>query len=178
MLKKHTTGKPKHELRHDKSTCVVCRNRQEFDIPDHLIEQLTDRNVVIFAGGGVSTERDTVFPWTFYDEVHGILGLPDEEKPAFPKLMSLFCKGPNGRRKLLEHIRRRLSYVRSFPELYRRATEFHRELSTLFYVDTYVTTNWDDLFSSKSAAPLLSLVLPISRCGMFAVGRYLSFTGR
>jgi hypothetical protein len=42
--------------------------------------------------------------------------------------------------------------VRSFPELYRMATRFHRELSTFFYVDTYVTTNWDDYFEIECGA--------------------------
>src|SRR5207249_9303668 len=55
-----------HELVHDSSTCVMCRNRREFVVPDHLLKQLTKRDVVIFAGAGVSTETSTVFPWTFY----------------------------------------------------------------------------------------------------------------
>jgi hypothetical protein len=71
--------------------------------------------------------------------------------------MSLFCVRPDGRRELLEKIRNRLAYVSSFPELYRTATRFHRELSTLFYVDTYVTTNWDDYFEREcGATPLVN----------------------
>jgi len=66
--------------------------------------------------------------------------------------METFCKRPNGRRELLEKIRKRLLYVRSFPELYRTATRFHRELSTLFYIDTYFTTNWDDYFERECGA--------------------------
>ena len=68
----------------------MCQNRQEFMVPDHLMKQLTSRKVVIFAGAGVSTETPTVFPWSFYDEIHETLGLSEENKPAFPKLMSLF----------------------------------------------------------------------------------------
>jgi SIR2-like domain len=130
----------------------MCQNQQEFVVPDHLIKQLASRNAVIFAGAGVSTETPTVFPWSFYEEIHEALGLSEEDKPAFPKLMSLFCERPDGRRQLLERIRARLSYVRSFPELYRTATRLHRELSTLFYVDTYFTTNWDDYFERECGA--------------------------
>ena len=51
--------------------------------------------------------------------------------------MSRFCPDrPDGRQRLLERILARLRYVESFPELYQQATRFHRELSTLFYVDT------------------------------------------
>ena len=107
---------------------------------------------MIFAGAGASTETSAVFPWTFYDEIHRDLGLAGDDKPSFPKRMSLFCQKPNGRRELLEKLRRRLSYVRSFPELYRSATRFHGELSTFFYVDTYITTNWDDYFEREWGA--------------------------
>jgi len=116
------------------------------------MRQLTQRNVVVFAGAGVSTETATVFPWTLYDEIHKALGLSNDNKPPFSRLMTLFCERPDGRRELLERIRARLAYVRSFPELYRTATRFHRELSTLFYIDTYVTTNWDDYFERECGA--------------------------
>jgi hypothetical protein len=152
MRSKKRLLKAERALVHDKSTCVVCQNEQEFEIPDHLMKQLTAGNAVIFAGAGVSTETREVFPWTFYEEIHKALGMPQEDKPAFPKLMSLYCKRPDGRRELLEKLRARLSYVQSFPELYRTATQFHRELSTLFYVDTYLTTNWDDYFERECAA--------------------------
>ena len=98
-----------------------------------------------------------VFPWTLYDEIHRDLGLASEDKPPFPELMSLYCTRPDGRRSLLEKIQARLAYVHSFPELYRTATQFHRELATLFYIDTYVTTNWDDYFEEEcGATPFVS----------------------
>jgi hypothetical protein len=81
-----------------------------------------------------------------------VLGLAEEDKPAFPKLMSLFCERPDGRRELVQKIRARIAYVSSFPELYDTATRFHRELSTFFYVDTYCTTNWDDYFERECGA--------------------------
>jgi hypothetical protein len=98
-----------------------------------------------------------VLPWTFYEEIHRALGMPEADTPAFPKLMSIYCKRPDGRRELMERLRARLLYIRSFPELYWTATRFHRELSTLFYVDTYLTTNWDDYFEREcGATPLVN----------------------
>jgi hypothetical protein len=152
MRSKTASRKAKHDIVHDKSMCIVCRDEQEFEIPDHLMKQVTSRNAVIFAGAGVSTETRTVFPWTFYEEIHDAIGMSQEDKPAFPKLMSLYCKRPDGRRELLERLRARLAYIQSFPELYQTATRFHRELSTLFYVDTYFTTNWDDYFERECGA--------------------------
>jgi len=66
--------------------------------------------------------------------------------------MSMYCHQPDGRRKLLEKLRRRFQYVEAFPELLRAATRFHQEISTLFYIDTYVTTNWDDYFERYCGA--------------------------
>jgi len=135
----------------------MCRDRHAFIVPDHLLKQLSKQNVVIFAGAGVSTETASVFPWSLYDEIHESLGLAEDNKPAFSKLMSLYCARPDGRRELLERVRARLAYIRGFPEIYRAATRFHRELSTLFYVDTYVTTNWDDFFEREcGATPLVN----------------------
>src|SRR5579862_1416490 len=127
----------------------MCRNQREVAIPEHLINELTSGNVVVFAGAGVSTETDAVFSWTLYEDIHHDLGLPATEKPDFPRLMEMFCQLPDGRQRLLEKIERRLSYVSSFPELYRLATRFHREISTLFYIDSYFTTNWDDYFERE-----------------------------
>lgn len=148
-------GRPKipeasHCQAHNQSACVFCKNFHEFELPDHLLDQLQLGNVVIFAGAGISTESRLVFPWTFYEEIQGALGLG--ETPPFPKLMSLLCATPDGRRKLLEKLSERFSYVRAFPEIYRVATRFHRELATVFYIDTYVTTNWDDYFERECGA--------------------------
>jgi hypothetical protein len=66
--------------------------------------------------------------------------------------MSQLCNQSNGRAKLLRKIKDRFDYIRSFPELYRIATRFHRELSTLFLVDTIVTTNWDSFFEDECGA--------------------------
>lgn len=137
---------------HDASKCEFCRHFRDFALPDHLLDALTKGNVVVFAGAGVSTENSLVFPWTLYEQVHGLLKLPDTEKPPFPELMGRYCAQPDGRRALLEKIRERFAYVTGFPELYRIASRFHQELSTLFYIDTYVTTNWDDYFERECGA--------------------------
>lgn len=141
---------------HDKSKCVFCSSFRDFELPDHLIDHLAKGDVVIFAGAGVSTENRTVFPWTFYEEIHSELKLKDSDKPSFPELMSVYCKGPDGRIKLIQRIHKRLNYVSSFSELYYNATRFHRELSTLFYIDTIITTNWDDYFERECGAVPLS----------------------
>lgn len=118
---------------------------------------MTKRNIAVFAGAGVSTETDAVFSWTLYDEVRKELSLADGEKPAFPDLMERYCQRADGRRRLLEKIQQRFSYVGSFPELYGVATRFHRAISTLFHIDSYFTTNWDDYFEREcSATPLVN----------------------
>lgn len=141
-----------HEPSHDRKNCDQCRYNNDVQIPDHLIEQLVDGKLVVFAGAGISTEDRRVHNSTFYDEVHYELKLPLEERPSFPKLMSLYCEQPDGRKRLLERLYKRFQYIDSFPELYDLATRFHTELSTLFYVDTIVTTNWDDYFERECGA--------------------------
>jgi hypothetical protein len=152
MRKNKLPTPPNHEKVHEQSNCAIFGNFHYFEPPDHLIQQLTSGNVVIFAGAGVSTEVRTVFPFTFYDEIHTALGLGGKNKPSFPALMSMYCKKPDGRRKLLEALRRRLAYISAFPELFRLATRFHREISTLSYINTYITTNWDNYFETICGA--------------------------
>src|SRR5258708_25343782 len=125
-----------HAKGHQKTNCGFCRNFHDFELPDHLLNQLKSGKVVFFAGAGISTEVLTVFPLTFYDKIRRDLKLDQDDKPTFPALMSMYCKRPDGRRELLEKLRSRFSYVDSFPELVRAATRFHSEISTLFYVDT------------------------------------------
>ena len=152
MRKKVSPTLAGHSKTHVATNCAFCRNFHEFSIPDHLIEQLKERKVVVFAGAGVSTEARTVFPFTFYDEIHGDLRLGRHERPTFPALMTMFCKQPDGRRKLLEKLRSRFDYIETFPELLSAATRFHNEIATLFYVDTFITTNWDNYFERYCGA--------------------------
>lgn len=141
-----------HEKAHERTNCAFCRNFHYFELPDHLLDQLTKGNLVVFAGAGISTETSTAFSFTFYDGIRAELRLDPKNKPPFPAVMSMYCKQPDGRRKLLEKLRSRFSYVEAFPELLRAATRFHQEISTLFYIDTYVTTNWDDYFERYCGA--------------------------
>ena len=71
--------------------------------------------------------------------------------------MQVLCDRPDGRKNLLQKIQQRFAYVSSFQELYRTATSFHRALSTLFYIQDIVTTNWDDYFERECGAiPLVT----------------------
>jgi hypothetical protein len=85
MGPKRPPVEPRHDnLTHDKSNCEHCRNRQEFELPDHLLDQVLKRDAVIFAGAGVSTESRMVFPWTLYDEIpRSRVGV--RRQTAFPK---------------------------------------------------------------------------------------------
>jgi len=51
-----------------------------------------------------------------------------------------------------------MDYLRSFPEVYRNATTFHREIATIPFVEEIFTTNWDDLFETECGA--LPVVTP------------------
>ena len=133
-------------------TCIICQNKLPFDIPDQLYETFLKGDIVLFAGAGISTENRSVFPYTLYEEVCGDIKIKPSEGSSFPKVMDKFCNQPNGRSMLLQKIRNRFSYIWSFSELYLRATAFHQELSTLYPIDTIVTTNWDDYFEKKCGA--------------------------
>jgi hypothetical protein len=141
-----------HGKAHEKTDCAFCRNFHDFEIPGHLLNQLKQGNLVVFAGAGISTETSTAFGFKFYDQIRAELRLAPENTPPFPVVMSMYCRQPDGRRKLLEKLKNRFSYIEAFSELLRAATRFHQEISTLFYVDTFVTTNWDDYFERYCGA--------------------------
>ncbi len=134
-----------------KCECHICRNNLPFEIPSELIESLVDGNLVLFAGAGVSTENDSIFKQTFYEDIRDELDLKDEDLP-FPKLMSKFCSLKNGRQKLLEKIKSRFDYCLQFQELYYFASAFHREIAPIFMIQDIFTTNWDDYFERECAA--------------------------
>lgn len=137
--------------------CEACKNNHPFEIPDDLYEAFVKGSVVIFAGAGVSTESAQVFPYKFLDEIRDELEGEVAADSLFPDVMSSYCSRPNGRAKLLRKIRRRFNYVRSFPQLYRIATSFHRELSTVPLIHSIVTTNWDTYFEREcGAVPFVS----------------------
>lgn len=131
--------------------CITCKNNNPFDVPDHLIEEIKSGNVVVFAGAGISTERNGLLPFTLYEDVCSELGYDKKEK-SFPSIMSEYCIKPDGRIKLLEKIRYRFDMIKSFRELYDDATRFHKELATIPFINTIITTNWDTYFEDETKA--------------------------
>ncbi len=70
--------------------------------------------------------------------------------------MSLYCKAKS-RRTLLHKIKNRFDYMKLFPEVYRDASMFHSELSTIPYIEEIITTNWDDHFEREcDATPIVT----------------------
>jgi len=137
---------------HNPKNCAICRNNSDFELPEHLYNELLAERVILFAGAGVSTENSVVMPFTLYEEIAEELNLAEKQRPNFPSLMSLFCDRPDGRRELLRKIRSRFQYISSFPNLYSMATRFHNEVATLFKIESIVTTNWDDYFERECDA--------------------------
>ncbi|QOR67141.1 SIR2 family protein [Cytobacillus suaedae] len=138
--------------------CEFCKNNRNFNLPSDIIEAVQNRNLVVFAGAGVSTESRSVYNYTLYEEIRDLLNLDQSTNLSFSELMSQYCNQPNGRAKLLRKIKERLDYVGSFPELERRASSFHKELSTIHQITEIITTNWDDLFERKcGAVPIVTI---------------------
>lgn len=131
--------------------CVICQNNKPFDMPEEIITSVQSGDLVLFCGAGISTEGKTVLPYSFYSSIQEEL---DMDNPALPfsELMQLYCDQANGRKKLLQAIRKRFQYIHSFPELERQATAFHRELSEIYQIRTIITTNWDTYFEKCCGA--------------------------
>ena len=126
--------------------CAICKNYHDFTPPNDLFKALVNHELVIFAGAGISTENKNVFPSTLYEDVlEELEDLSDPDIP-FSAVMSKYCRKTGDKQALIDHIRRRIDYVQSFPELYRSATTFHKQLARLPCIDEIVTTNWDDFF--------------------------------
>ena len=138
------------ESEREARSCLLCRDDLPFDVPQHLLEALQCKRLVVFAGAGVSTEREGLLPHTFYEDVKS--EVDDDTGFSFPQLMSRFCDRPDGRSQLLLKVRERIGYVVSHPELYEDATRFHRELATVWQITEIVTTNWDDFFEKECGA--------------------------
>ena len=136
--------------------CEICRLKKPFSMPEQLTDQYIEGNLVIFAGAGISTESDEVLKETLYERLSWKYDNKDYHLD-FPQLMQSIESLPDGRLKLLSEIQERFEYIRSFPELYRAATRFHRALATLWKIDTIITTNWDDFFEREcNAIPFVS----------------------
>lgn len=137
--------------------CENCQNKLPFDLPNEIIEATIKGDLVIFAGAGTSTEAKGIFPASLYDEI--AFEVNSEKELDFPNLMSAFCsKKPNGRQKLLQKIKNRVDYCHQFQELYGQATDFHKELSSIYHIKSIITTNWDDFFEREAGA--IPIVIP------------------
>ena len=100
--------------------CEICKRNKKFRMRPNCWT-LSGRNVVVFAGGGISSEDRVVLPTPFYESIADEIGLMQAHVVDFPNLMSRFCDQPNGRQRLLIRINQRLAYIKSFPELYNGA---------------------------------------------------------
>lgn len=131
--------------------CEMCKNHIPFEMPADIVESACLGDLVLFCGAGISTESKKVLPHSLYMEILSDLGYKDTSM-SFSAVMQRYCTLPNGRKKLIKRIRDRFAYIRSFPELERNASGFHRSLAELYFVNTIVTTNWDTYFEDYCAA--------------------------
>ncbi len=143
------TGPPRPEL-------LPVAESRPFDVPDELFESFATGQVVVIAGSGASTESPLIGPMTLFEQLAAELEL-DPDKLSEPEVMTAYARR-YGRAALLQSVRERLDYVRSFPELDQQATRFHHELSTIYPVDSIVTTAWDTSFEEVCGA--LPIVVP------------------
>jgi NAD-dependent SIR2 family protein deacetylase len=135
-------------------------------VPHELIEAAINGNLVVFAGAGVSTESRSVLKTTLYQDIRAEIEAKSTEHLSFPQVMSRFCARPDGRSLLLHRIHNRIRMVRSYSELYLRATSFHHELATIPYIQDIVTTNWDDLFEVECGATPMTTPADYAFCEM------------
>lgn len=130
--------------------CACCKNKLPFEMPDDILEACKNGNLIIFAGAGISTEGKGFFPFSFYDDIKDELKF--KKDISFPELMTRYTEKTKDKRTLLNKIKERIDYAKSFPDLYRSITEFHRELSTIYQIKEIITTNWDTFFEDECGA--------------------------
>lgn len=132
--------------------CLVCGLDFEFELPSRIVEAARRRELVIFAGAGISTETRDVFPFSIYDlavERLGAESIPSD--CSFPELMQQF-QDTFGRVELVKLISGKLDSVDGFRRARLQATRFHRELATMPYIVDIATTNWDTYFEQECGA--------------------------
>ncbi|MDF1909716.1 SIR2 family protein [Mycolicibacterium smegmatis] len=129
--------------------CTHCGLDHDFELPVELVRAAHMRQVVIFAGAGISTEVPTVFPQTVYQRAVEMLQL--DEPGSFPEVIEAFVK-KFGRREFIQMVRAKFDYVDSFWTLRYYARRFHQELAAMPYLEDIVTTNWDTYFEEECAA--------------------------
>lgn len=130
--------------------CIVCKNYKEFELPRIISESIHD--VVLFVGAGISTESKIAFPDTFYETICRELDINPRKNISFSKIMTIYCKKTGSKSQLLNKIKERLDYFKSWSELYFRATLFHRELALFPCIENIITTNWDDFIEKETNA--------------------------
>lgn len=128
-------------------------------MPQKIINELIDKNLVIFCGAGISTETITVLPFTFYSMIYNELKndkVEVDNSMSFSELMSIFVQN-HTYKDLVRLIRERFDYINSFPELKRSASRFHREVASIPQIETIITTNWDEYFEKYcNATPIVN----------------------
>lgn len=129
--------------------CIHCGLDYDFEMPEGLVDAAHGREVVIFAGAGISTEVPTVFPDTVLELAAS--KLDTEELGSFPETLQAF-QDRFGRAALVRMVKRKFDYIDSFPRLRYDARKFHRELATMPYLRDIVTTNWDTYFEQECGA--------------------------
>lgn len=134
---------------HNKN-CSICKNYTDFKIPEQIIDSIHE--VVLFVGAGVSTENKSILPNTFYDIICEEINIDSSKRIPFPEIMSKYCLKKGGKSRLLNRIKERFDYFEAWPELYGRATIFHKELGKLPCIENIITTNWDDYFEKEAKA--------------------------
>jgi hypothetical protein len=139
-----------HTTEEQRLVCALCGQDHPFEMPTELVDAALAGQLVIFAGAGISTEGRTAYPSTFMESLAAELG--DTKPPeVFPEVMTRY-EVRFGRRQMLNRLQERLEYIEAFPELLLIVTRFHRELSTAWFLDQVVTTNWDTYFEDYGAA--------------------------
>lgn len=133
---------------------MVCRDKRAFALPEHLVAAAKSRDLVLFAGAGISTEGRRVFPISLRNQLAGELAAEHHEVPSnesFPGVASAYEEA-FGASALIQSIRLRLDYALGFPQVYEDATEFHKQLATIPGFDSIITTNWDTYFEDEMGA--------------------------
>lgn len=130
----------------NKCKCAYCGN-EDFEVPEEIIEAIKEEKLVIFAGAGISTEGKNVFKKSLYSEVND--ELKEKYDNSFPELMTKYCNKPNGRRKLINKIRDKFEYYKSFPEIDNVMEQFYSPLADIYSIKEIITTNWDRQFEEK-----------------------------
>ncbi|HVX36893.1 MAG TPA: SIR2 family protein [Hyphomicrobium sp.] len=131
--------------------CAICKNHHEFNLDNFLLDEIRAENVAIFAGSGISTESPNIAPHSLYLELAHQAAL-DNVQMSSPDVAQAIADKPDGRFHLMRTVQERFDYINKFRDLRAMATSFYRELATMPYFNTFITTNWDRYFEEYCAA--------------------------